>query len=55
MLRTFNLGVGLTVVCRPENKDEIIKHVKANGINAYEIGKIVKGQKQVDVVGEFNW
>lgn len=55
MLRTFNLGVGLTVVCRPEYKEKIINHVKANGINAYEIGKIVKGNKQVNVVGEFNW
>lgn len=55
MLRTFNLGVGLTVVCKKEYAGEIIEHVKKNGINAYEIGEIVKGEKKVTVHGEFNW
>lgn len=49
MLRTFNLGVGLTIVCKKEASEEIIRHVKQNGINAYEIGKITKGEKQVIV------
>lgn len=55
MLRTFNLGVGLTVVCKKEAVNKVINHVNANGINAYEIGKIVKGNKQVNVVGNFDW
>ena len=55
MLRTFNLGVGLTVVCKKENLETIINHVKQNGINAYEIGTIVNGEKQVNVVGNFDW
>ena len=55
MLRTFNLGVGLTVVAKKQYAKEIIEHVKAQGINAYEIGEIVKGNKQVMVEGKFNW
>jgi len=55
MLRTFNLGVGLTVVAKKEYAKDIIEHVKAQGINAYEIGKIEKGNKQVVVEGNFDW
>lgn len=55
MLRTFNLGVGLTVVAKKENSEKIIKHIKSKGINCYEIGRIVPGNKQVEVIGEFNW
>lgn len=55
MLRTFNLGVGLTVVAKKEAAKEIIEHVKKQGINAYEIGQIEKGNKQVIVQGNFDW
>jgi phosphoribosylformylglycinamidine cyclo-ligase len=55
MLRTFNLGVGLTVVCKKEYVKDIIKHMKSYKIKAYEIGNIVKGNKQVIVTGNFNW
>ncbi len=53
MLRTFNLGVGLTVVCKAEAAEEVINHVKKSNINAYEIGTIVKGEKQVNVRRKF--
>ena len=55
MLRTFNLGVGLTVVAKKEYADKIINHMKSYDINAYEIGKIVKGNKTVTVTGILNW
>ena len=55
MLRTFNLGVGLTVVCKKQYANDIIKHMKNHKINAYVIGNIIKGNKTVIVNGEFNW
>ena len=55
MLRTFNLGVGLTVVAKKEHAEDIIKHMKKNKINAYVIGQIVKGHKDVIVSGDFDW
>jgi phosphoribosylformylglycinamidine cyclo-ligase len=55
MVRTFNLGVGLTVVAKKEYAKEIIKHVKKKKINAYIIGEIIKGNKDVIINGEFNW
>ena len=55
MLRTFNLGVGLTVVAKKEYAKDIIKHMKSKKINSYIIGEIVKGNKDVIVEGSFNW
>jgi phosphoribosylformylglycinamidine cyclo-ligase len=55
MLRTFNLGVGLTVVAKNEYAKDIIKHMKSKKINSYIIGEIVKGNKDVIVEGSFNW
>ena len=55
MVRTFNLGVGLTVVAKKEYAKEIIKHIKKKKINAYIIGEIVKGNKEVVINGKFNW
>ncbi len=55
MLRTFNLGVGLTVVAKKEYAKDIIKHMKSKKINAYIIGEITKGNKDVVVKGNFDW
>lgn len=55
MLRTFNLGVGLTVVAKKEYSNDIIKHMKKHDINSYIIGSIVKGHKDVIVINDFNW
>ena len=55
MLRTFNLGVGLTVVAKNEYAKDIIKHMKSKKNNSYIIGEIVKGNKDVIVEGSFNW
>ena len=55
MLRTFNLGVGLTVVAKNEYAKDIINHMKSKKINSYIIGEIVKGNKDVIVEGSFNW
>ena len=51
MLRTFNLGIGLNVVCRPENVSTILKHLESAGEIAYPIGQIVPGTGQVECTG----
>lgn len=55
MLRTFNLGAGLTLVTDPQYKDEIISHIEGLGVPCREIGRIVKGTGKVPVVGQFRW
>lgn len=55
MLRTFNMGVGLTAVVRPGFAKSAIAHIKQHGINAYEIGTIVKGSKKVEFINNLHW
>lgn len=55
MLRTFNLGVGLTIVVPVKYVNKVKEHIKSNGVNCYEIGKIVSGNKQVTTIGSLNW
>lgn len=47
MLRTFNLGVGLVVVCRTSDSEMIINKLKGAGEEAYRIGEIITGSGQV--------
>lgn len=55
MLRTFNMGVGLTAVVRKEFAAETMAHIKGQGIEAYEIGSIVEGNKEVVFEGALQW
>ena len=55
MLRTFNMGVGITAVVRKEFAEEAMAHIKAQGIEAYEVGTIVEGNKTVEFAGQLQW
>jgi phosphoribosylformylglycinamidine cyclo-ligase len=55
MLRTFNLGVGLVIVCNPDNSQKIIGHIKKYEVNSYIIGKIVSGNKSVKTQDYIKW
>jgi phosphoribosylformylglycinamidine cyclo-ligase len=50
MYRTFNMGVGMVVVCAPGDADDIRAHVEAGGGRCYEIGRAVAGAKEVSLV-----
>ncbi len=47
MLRTFNMGVGITLVADPKGISRIREHLAANNCSSYVIGKIVSGDQQV--------
>ena len=47
MLRTFNLGVGMTMVVEPKSLDAIQHHLSKMNCDNYVIGKITKGEKKV--------
>jgi phosphoribosylformylglycinamidine cyclo-ligase len=55
MLQTFNMGVGLVVVAGKENAEPIIGHLAEHEIDAYVIGEVVEGAKNIHVSGEFAW
>jgi phosphoribosylformylglycinamidine cyclo-ligase len=50
MYRTFNMGVGMVVVCAPGDADGIRSHVEAHGSACYEIGRVVEGKRDVRFV-----
>lgn len=49
MYRAFNMGVGMVIVCDEENKESIISHIKEQGEEVFEIGKVVKGNREVKI------
>jgi phosphoribosylformylglycinamidine cyclo-ligase len=51
MLRTFNLGVGLALVCRARDASAVLAHLAKHGERAYRIGEIVAGSGIVAVRG----
>lgn len=55
MARTFNLGVGMTMVVKPSAVKQVIRHLARKGHDAYVIGKIVKGNRKVAYEGRLNW
>ena len=55
MLRTFNLGVGLAVVCRQSHVAEVVSHLQDRGETVYSIGKIVPGQAEVVCQGRVRY
>lgn len=47
MLRVFNMGVGLAIVTNENDVNSTISHIKNNGGDCYEIGRIVTGSGEV--------
>ena len=50
MFNTFNMGVGMSVVVAKEDADKALEILKANGEDAYVIGKIVKSDSKVTII-----
>lgn len=55
MLRTFNMSIGLAAVVNKMHTQKIITHLNQFNINSYEIGIIVKGNKEVKFKGKIHW
>jgi phosphoribosylformylglycinamidine cyclo-ligase len=47
MFRTFNMGVGMVIVCAAGAVSEIKEHLSALGEKCYEIGKVKRGKHEV--------
>ena len=52
MVRTFNMGVGLTLVVAADSAEQTIQHLAAHDCHAYPIGAIVAGEKKVHYSGQ---
>ena len=55
MMRTFNMGAGMVLVVAPESANQILDHLANHNAQAYSLGEIVAGQKEVEFQGELTW
>jgi len=47
MYRTFNMGVGMVIVCSSNDAEAIASHLRSQGEAFYEIGNVVTGNREV--------
>ena len=49
MFNTFNMGVGMSIVVAREDAEKAIEILKANGEDAYVIGKIENSEDKITI------
>jgi phosphoribosylformylglycinamidine cyclo-ligase len=50
MYRTFNMGVGMVIICDEQDKDAIKAHLEGErNCSCYEIGRVVEGHREVSI------
>ena len=49
MFNTYNMGVGMSIVVKPEDVDKALEILRANGETAYVIGKIVESDEKITI------
>ncbi|MBE6801221.1 MAG: phosphoribosylformylglycinamidine cyclo-ligase, partial [Ruminococcaceae bacterium] len=50
MYNTYNMGVGMSIVVAKEDAEKALEILKANGEDAYVIGKIVKSDSKITII-----
>ena len=45
--KTFNMGVGMSIICAPEDKDEVVAKLEAEGFKPFVMGECVPGEGKV--------
>jgi phosphoribosylformylglycinamidine cyclo-ligase len=48
MFRTFNMGIGMAIVCAEENASRIKAHLESSGA-CYQIGRVIRGSGEVAI------
>ncbi len=49
MYRTFNMGVGMVIVCSSNDAETVAAHLRDRGEKCYEIGRVVEGNHDVAI------
>ncbi|MBA3241187.1 MAG: phosphoribosylformylglycinamidine cyclo-ligase [Acidobacteria bacterium] len=50
MHRTFNMGVGMVIICAPSDAAHIKSHLEGLGESCHEIGRVIEGEHDVTLV-----
>lgn len=51
MYNVFNMGIGFTLIVDAQDESKVLDALKAEQINAYKIGEIVKGEEPIRLMG----
>ena len=51
MYRTFNMGIGMVLIVSPEEGQCITAHLKADGEDIYQIGRVTEGAHEIVIKG----
>jgi len=49
MFRTFNMGIGMVIVCAEENAARVKTHLESSGGACYQIGRVIRGSGEVAI------
>jgi phosphoribosylformylglycinamidine cyclo-ligase len=50
MFNTYNMGVGMSVVVPAAEADKALRILRENGIDAYAIGEITRGEHKIEII-----
>ena len=50
MFNTFNMGVGMSIVVPADQAEKAVEILKANGEDAYAIGRIIEGEDKIIII-----
>lgn len=50
MYNTFNMGIGMAIIVKKEDVDTAIKVLNSYGEKAYEIGEVIEGNKEINIL-----
>ena len=42
--RTFNMGVGMAVICAPEDEAAVREALEAQGLEPFSVGRVIAGE-----------
>lgn len=50
MYNTFNMGIGMAIIISKNDQEKALEILKQEGENAYIIGKVIKGNKEINII-----
>jgi phosphoribosylformylglycinamidine cyclo-ligase len=50
MFRTFNMGIGMVIVCAGNDVKQITSHIESLNEKCFKVGRIINGRKEVKIV-----
>lgn len=49
-IQTFNMGIGMVVVCDPKNQRKVLTHIQKSGFKAWDIGRVIRKSSKCEVI-----